>query len=352
VSTDEPPSPRPAIGGRRLLLRADGSPAIGLGHVMRLLALGQAWADAGGRVEALLDAPDILRERYRHEGFLVRPTSDDLADLLREDGGAVAVIDRPDVTVDDLLSLGESGARTLLVDDLASLPRYPVGLVLNQNAHAERSRYRGLAAERLLLGLEYALLRREFRSVPTPTTRPDARRLLVTFGGGDPTGMTSRTLDAIDSLPDETRDGLDVRVIVGAANAAADRISGAVRTAEGIRITVERAVDDMVGAMTWADLAITSGGSTVWELARTGCPAMVVATVPAEIALMAGLDEVDLFDRLGHESDLDTGRLATAIAHRLADAAWRERMARRSQALVDGGGASRVVDALASLDAP
>jgi spore coat polysaccharide biosynthesis predicted glycosyltransferase SpsG len=319
---------------------------------MRLLALGQAWLDAGGRVEALIEAPDALRERYRAEGFLVRRLSDRLAGLLRADPRAVAAIDRPDVSLDDLRELGDAAQRTLLIDDLALLPAYPVSLVLNQNAHADPERYGGLTADRVLTGLRYVLLRREFRSVPERAIRPYARHLLVTFGGGDPTGMTLRTLQAIGELPADGRDGLDVRAIVGAANAAADRIEAFGATAPaGAAITVERALEDMVEAMTWADLAITSGGSTVWELARTGCPALVIATAPAEVALASGLDAVDLFDRLGAEDNLDSRGLAAAIASRLSDAAWRERTARRGQQLVDGQGARRVVDALASLDA-
>jgi spore coat polysaccharide biosynthesis predicted glycosyltransferase SpsG len=332
-----------------LLLQAEGSAAIGLGHVMRLLALGQAWVDGGGRVEALLDAPETLRERYRREGFEVRPGTDDLPSLLRDDHAAVAAIDRPDVTVDDLWGLQAGAARTLLVDDLASLPSYPVGLVLNQNAHAEGSQYAPVAADRLLLGLRYVLLRREFRSVPERTIHPDGRNILVTFGGGDPTGMTRRALQAIEGLPGGLRDGLQVRVIVGAANPDAAAIASIARDATGARITVERAVDDMVEAMSWADLAITSGGSTVWELARTGCPALVLSTVPGEVPMISGLHKVDLFDALGPADRLSPADLADAIGRRLIDHGWRTRRSKRARELVDGQGATRVVDALAGL---
>jgi spore coat polysaccharide biosynthesis predicted glycosyltransferase SpsG len=321
---------------------------------MRLLALGQAWVDGGGHVEALIRAPDALVARYRQERFAVlgddevtHGLDDRLAHLLREDPKAVAAIDRADLGVDDLRGLGDGARRTLAIDDLASLPEYPIGIVLNQNAHADAARYQGV--RRRLMGLRFVLLRREFRSVPGRTVRQDGRRLLVTFGGGDPTGMTPRTLEAIGALPADVRDRLEVRAIGGAATHAADEIA-AIAAASPMSVTVEQAVDDMVAEMTWADLAITSGGLTVWELARTGCPALVVATVPAEVALTAGLEAVDLFDRLGHGPEVDQGRLTTAIGARLGDVAWRARSARRGQELVDGLGAERVVAALAALD--
>jgi UDP-2,4-diacetamido-2,4,6-trideoxy-beta-L-altropyranose hydrolase len=348
------------VQDRTLFLRADGSERIGLGHVMRLLALGQAWVDAGGRVEGLLgEVPSKLLERYEREGFRVRriaagtraPFDDGLSGMLRDDDSAVAAIDRPGLSVAELEALGDGGRRSLVVDDTALLPDYPVALVLNQNAHADRAAYPSVNDERLLLGLPYVLLRREFRGqIPSRTIPSRADRILVTFGGGDPTAMTARTLDALALLPARTSIGLLVRVIVGSANVAVDEIQALADSAT-VDVTVERGSDDMVGAMAWADLAITSGGSTVWELARTGCPALVVATAPAELSLSSGLDRIDLFERLGTEARLDPERLAATIEARLADRAWRAQMSKYGMELVDGEGARRVVSALAALHA-
>ncbi|HEV8698335.1 MAG TPA: hypothetical protein VGQ89_11625 [Candidatus Limnocylindrales bacterium] len=345
-----------AATSRRLILAGQGSVETGLGHLMRLLALGQAWSDANGRVDALLGAaPDGVVARYVNEGFTVRhapsATARDaclaLATELGADPSAVAAIDRPDLKTGDLDALGHAADRVLVVDDMAHLTHYPVALVLNQNVHADRAAYPPGAGTTYLLGIGFVLLRREFRAaVPERHIPERARRLLLTFGGADPTGMTRRTIAALAAAPPALREELEVRAIVGAAH----RDDVDVTFADALRLTVEHDVGNMVSPMAWADLAVTSGGTTVWELARTGCPALVVETAPAEPLLVGGLERIGLFDRLGSASRLSDTALRAAIERRIGDRAWRTDMARRGRELVDGQGANNVVAALAALD--
>lgn len=57
-----------------LCIRADAGPEQGIGHVMRCLALAQAWQDRGGTATFLTatQAP-ALHERIRREGFDLQP---------------------------------------------------------------------------------------------------------------------------------------------------------------------------------------------------------------------------------------------------------------------------------------
>ena len=323
---------------------------------MRMLALGQTWIDAGGTVLALPGiAPVTLRERLRSEGIAVEPAYDEseslpLTDRLRSNRNAVVAVDLPERALDDLDGFDEdSRRRTLLVDDLAQLKSYPVALVLNQNAHAVRAAYPPDRPPDYLLGPVYALLRREFRSRWQPRHVPTvAKRLLITFGGADPAGMTLRAVKILDRLPSPTRRSLEVRVLLGVVNPHASAIEAAV-TKSSIAVTLERSVTKMAEQIAWADLVLVSGGTTVLELAAMGCPALVVQTAPSELS--EGLRQARLFDMLGPAASLDDAALADAIARRISDAAWRRLMADLGPRIVDGHGADRVVAALASLPA-
>src|SRR6185503_14250607 len=165
------PDPR-GMAGRTLVVRADASAWGGTGHFMRALALAQGWLDRGGRVRwAYAEAPEPLLARLRAEGIdaaavPAEPGSPDdarhLAGLLAGEPDARAAIDGMAFDPLYLRALGGTAARVLLVDDGAALPDYPVALVLNQNAHADRAEYPADAGARFLLGLDYVLLRREF----------------------------------------------------------------------------------------------------------------------------------------------------------------------------------------------
>ena len=72
MTTDADADAPAPLDGRVLVLRADATTAGGTGHMMRMLALSQAWLDAGGRARWLVAAaPPALIERIEDEGVAI-----------------------------------------------------------------------------------------------------------------------------------------------------------------------------------------------------------------------------------------------------------------------------------------
>ena len=167
--------------------------------------------------------------------------------------------------------------------------------------------------------------------------------------------MTVRAVRALRILDPADATGLEATILVGAGNANAAAIEAEVAAIEAVvaagapgpSLRLRRSILDMPAEIRRADLALTSAGGTVWELARYGCPSLVVATVPVEVLTIAGLALVGLFRPLGSERGLDEASIGQALSSSIPDRAWREAMGRLGPSLVDALGARRVALVLA-----
>ena len=338
-------APATATSGETLLVRADASASIGVGHVMRCLALAEAWLEDGGRVTfAMNEVPDALAARIERAGAAIArvTTPEETVRVAREQGAAVAVIDGYHLGAAYQVALAAAGRRVLVIDDAGETATASATLVLNQNAHASFSLYAALSTTpQLLLGLDYALLRREFRDPAPARDVPDvARRVLVTFGGADPAQLAPRALEALAPL-----DGLEVVLVAGAANPRARALRVPVGAHAAIRIETA-AVDDMAARMRATDLALIAAGSTSWELAASGVPMLAVVTADNQRGVAAAIAELGIGESLGVAEGLSAGAIRDAVVRLAADATARRAMALRGREVVDGNGAQRVCRAL------
>jgi UDP-2,4-diacetamido-2,4,6-trideoxy-beta-L-altropyranose hydrolase len=339
--------------GSHLLIRADGNPQIGLGHLMRCLALAQHWQQRCGPVTfAMAEEVPVFAARLRKEGgdlhlLGIEPGSpvdaDATAALAEARGAAWIVCDGYHFGGAYQARLKASGRRLLFVDDYGHCEEYCADLVLNQNLYAQPAPYAWRSSgSDLLLGSRYALLRREFAAhPPEPRAAPaQAGRLLITLGGSDPVDFTSIALAALAHV-----DAMQALVLVGGSNPHRDRIDHAASLL-GERVTVVTAVDDMPARMAWADLALTAGGSTCWELLYMGVPALVVVLADNQLQVAQAMAHQGAGIDLGRAAALDAVRLGATIATLARDQAARHAMAQAGRALVDGRGAERVTDAM------
>jgi spore coat polysaccharide biosynthesis predicted glycosyltransferase SpsG len=162
------------------------------------------------------------------------------------------------------------------------------------------------------------------------------------MGQSDPTRATSILVEALGLLP---AGDFSVRVILDHRHPDFTEVS--VRCAAlPFPAEVLCHVEDMPGVLRWAHLVLTAAGSTCWELAYLGIPALTVLTAENQRGVATSLDERGVFPVLDRREKLSADAAALALLKVIENRELRERMSRAGRALVDGGGARRVVSAL------
>ena len=332
----------------RLVIRVDANTQIGMGHLMRCLALAQAWQDASGQVTVVTACQnEELQQRLCEEGLdlrlLIHPYPDTAdwdytRDILTAYPDAWLVLDGYHFDEVYQQRVKDADHRLLVIDDMAQLEHYYADILLNQNLHAAELHYSCEPYTRLLLGTHYVLLQRKFlvwrdwqRDVPEL-----ARRVLVTMGGSDP---ENHTLKVIEALQQVDVPGLEATVVIGASSQHADVVEAAARHSH-VPIRLIRDARDMPGLMAGADIAIAMAGSTVWELMFMGLPAILTAASDNQQPVARSAADADA--AIWVDCEL-AEKMAKAIESLSRDNALRLEMARKGKQLVDGKGTEGII---------
>ncbi len=333
-------------------------PGIGLGHVRRCLALAHAWARDGAELAFVAPGAGASLDRAVPELLAAGAGRVDVAEIdwLRDPDAACARLRGADVAVVDsyraspalVRSLAAGAGRVAAIDDLADRP-LPAHVVINGGIAAESLGYERHPDTRYLLGPRYALIDPRFADgATTRAPRPAVRSVLVALGGAPSPDVLAAAVDAVrDAVPEATVD------VVAGPFGARDRLGAtgdATGGARAGRVAVHGDVPDMRPLMRAADLAVTGAGVTLYELAATGTPAVVVEVADNQAPNASGFAAAGAALRAGRSGDrgLRDG-IAAAVARLAGDPALRTAIAARARELVDGRGALRAAREIAAM---
>jgi len=277
----------------KIAFRVDASIQIGTGHVMRCLTLADQLRNQGAEVHFICrDLQGHMGEIIGRNGYslhLLPAPRGDVLDIGKDEpvepahaswlgtgwqqdaeetgnvldgiGGPVNWLIIDHYTLDNRWesTLRTMSERIMVIDDLADR-HHECDLLLDQNLYENlEHRYDALVPMscRKLLGPRYALLRPEFTEAREHLRDRDGtvRRILVFYGGSDPTNETAKALDAISYI------GLfvvNIDVIVGMSNPNLELIK--TRCGELANVTFHCQVDNIAELMAEADLAIAPDG--------------------------------------------------------------------------------------------
>jgi UDP-2,4-diacetamido-2,4,6-trideoxy-beta-L-altropyranose hydrolase len=350
-----------------VVFRVDASREIGHGHVMRCLTLADALRARGKDCLFVCRAHDghlanVIRARTHDVQLLPRPIDrrgwlGESQDVDAEQTIAALAGTRPGWLFVDHYAIdarweermAREVQRIAVIDDLADRDHACV-LLLDQTLGRRESDYAERVPRgcRILAGAGYALVRPEFAGLRSASLGRSSRgisHIVISLGGIDLMGATSRVLDALDRLE---KPAFTIVAILSASSPSLGLLrERAVRMRHRTRVLVEPG--DYAAQLARADVVVGAAGTSAWERCTLGLPTLLLVLADNQLLVARQLQQAGAAEMIGDLEDVDD-RLPTAV-QRLAKSPARLAVMRAAAAAVtDGAGTSRVIAAMEAFE--
>lgn len=328
-----------------LYIRADMNDTIATGHVMRCLAIADAAKNLGEQVIFILadnQAVSYICDRG-YESVVLNTRWDDLEselpvvkEIIKEKQIPSLLVDSYQVTDRYLRELSML-TKVLYIDDINAF-YYPVDAVICYAIYWEKFGYEQKYHDvKLYLGPAYTPLRKEFCNIGKKKIKDRVENLLLLSGGNDEWNIMGSILHAVDRTNYKK-----ITVICGKYYSGYEQLTYKYR--ESGNICICQSVSDMEKYMQEADLAISAGGTTLYELCACGTPTISYALADNQLENVKKMSEDEIIDCAGdvRSDEVIRNILALIEKYRLNPKLRRER-SEKMQKLVDGKGTERLI---------
>lgn len=366
-----------------VVIRADANSKIGMGHVMRCLSVADALVKR--REEVLfVTADDTPVPLLTKKGIPYRVLHTDYADMeaelpellavlreltLRAESPEAALLQRnTSILVDSYyvtekyLAALKKRITTIYMDDIYAFS-YPVDMLINYNIYGEEMGYEKDAAfadTKLLLGTEYVPLREEFSagagyvqsrkvlSLGAANVTPAADGgILITTGGSDSFNLAGQLL--MEAMKYDALKEKEYHVVRGSLNPHIGELQALAQKHENIHIHCN--VTNMAELMAESEVALSAGGSTLYELCAMGVPVIAFSFAENQERLVQTFVKRGIAQYGGNYRTDGNKMIQNTIAGLetlLEDENLRTEYRKKARTLVDGKGAGRIAEAILS----
>lgn len=251
---------------KKIFFRANGYKELGMGHIYNSLTM----ANVLKEYEIFF----VTEKRYSLGAEKLKASGiSTFAISSEEEIVSIITSIKPDIWVNDCLDttqeyigmLKQWIPRVVTVEDLGSGSEI-ADVVINAIFEHDKRNY-------VYSGWKYACLRDEFLNTPARIFRKEVKRVIFMFGGTDPSNYNRLLYDILLAVASKYK-GIIFDFITGIGYDAA---ACGVRDVPDLNIYIHEDVKKVTEYMLDADIAFTSQGRTIFELAAIGVPSIVLA---------------------------------------------------------------------------
>lgn len=260
---------------RKIFFRADGNTNLGMGHVLRSLALADILK---------YDFECIFVTRFVNKYFIteIEKSCSDFIKLSEKkhnhfdeflpyiDKQDIVVLDNYFFTTDYQKKIKAKVFKLVCIDDMHD-KHYVADFVINHGIGLKDEQFSVESYTNLCLGWDYALLRKPFLNI-IPRKRIEHKRCLVCIGGADKFNITTN----IVRLLEEVKSVENIDVIIGSNFLFRSELDKVISTStKKVHIFSSLSAIDMVERMQIADFGILPASTISLEASAVGMPFIV-----------------------------------------------------------------------------
>jgi len=326
---------------KRIGFRVDSSEQLGLGHLMRCLALADSMnrCDTFFWVNGFSSALKIMQDRrhcYTVPELDIQHEIDFVVSEITRNQIDVLVVDFLHYSEDYIERLKHSGVKLISFYEQKHSCAYS-DLVINCNAFKDFGDHKCNTSDVNCLGPSYVILRETIRKLEPVNVSEEVKRVLISMGGSDPKGVTLKVARALKLLSNN----MEIVVHMGPAFRYRAEFLDLFGRGYGSFVLKED-VPELAHLMVNSDIAVASGGNTMYELCYLGIPSIIIPQNEHQREFAIELDGkgvvrvLDLADNV-QESTIKEAVEALCVSHEL-----RTTMSEIARNTVDGSGIERI----------
>jgi UDP-2,4-diacetamido-2,4,6-trideoxy-beta-L-altropyranose hydrolase len=311
---------------------------IGFGHLTRCIALYQAIEEKNGIPELIINGDesilDFVKDK-KHQTFNWVADSEKLMKLVKDSDSVI--IDSylaPKSLYDNISNLLYSRPKPksqplLMIDDYNRI-NYPKGIVTNPSIYGDKLDYPQEKGKEYLSGKDYVILRKEFWDISEKKIDKEVKDVLITFGGINSNDFLKKLLKFLS----EKFPNFNYHVVTNIK----------LNLNLNLNLYVNLSASRMLDLMLKADVCISGGGQTTYELARVGVPTIGICFAENQKMNLEGWQNQGFIDYIGWHNDGNLLRKVKDSMERLKPYDERIRRSRAGRDYINGKGVFRIIN--------
>ena len=304
---------------KKVLILTEGGRGIGFGHVTRSIALLQGFRQKGCNPKILANTDKTTDNLFCGLNWTRLNWLEERDKLSKHLKGVdILIIDSYLAGISFYNKVSKLVNLPVYIDDNKRL-NYPRGLVINPSIYGDSFDYPSKKDRNYLLGRDYVILRKQLWDTPPKTIKKKVKNVLIAFGGTNNSKLIRRLITHV-----KKKFNLNCYTILPGKK--------------------------MVGLMQTADICISGGGQTLYELARMGVPTIGVCFAANQKRNIEAFYKKGLLEYVGFYKDKRLFDEIDKTIVQLIKQSVRRKKSSDAKHFIDGKGVRRIIDAIIKLD--